>query len=77
MGKFLVAWAKANSLDQIAAMRPEIGPLNDSLPGASAALAEAGVRLVLVDRPEDLSIRHFAGGGFFQFWERLRKTLVN
>jgi hypothetical protein len=77
MGKLLVAWAKANSLDQIAAMRPEIGPLNDSLPGASAALAEAGVRLVLVDRPEDLSIRHFAGGGFFQFWERLRKTLVN
>lgn len=75
-GKVLLDWAKANSLDQIAAMRPEIGPLNDCLPGVGAALAEAGVRLVLVDRPEDLSIRHFAGGGFFQFWERLRKTLV-
>ncbi len=57
-------------------MRPEILLLNDSLPGVSAALAEAGVCLVLVDRPEDLSIRHFAGGGFSQFWERPRKTLV-
>ena len=58
-------------------MRPEVGPLNDSLLAIYDALATAGIRLVLADRPEDLSVRHFAGGGFFQFWERLRKTLVN
>ena len=34
------------------------------------------IRLALMDRPEDLRVRPFATGGFFQFWERLRKTLV-
>ena len=72
----LVPWAKANALDQVAAVRPEIGPLHDALPRLGACLAQAGVRLVLIDRPEDLRIRHFASGGFFQFWERLRKMLV-
>jgi deoxyribodipyrimidine photo-lyase len=72
----LVQWTKANALDQIATLRPEVGPLNDSMPRLQAALSQAGIRLVLIDRPEDLSIRHFATGGFFQFWERLRKTLI-
>jgi len=72
----LVRWAKANGLDQIAAMRPEIGPLHDSLPALRASLAQVGVSLVFIDRPEDLRIRPFASGGFFQFWDRLRKTLV-
>jgi deoxyribodipyrimidine photo-lyase len=70
----LVSWAKANALEQVAAVRPEVGPLHDALPAIRASLAQAGVRLVLTDRPEDLRIRHFASGGFFQFWERLRKT---
>lgn len=69
-------WAKANRLDQVAAVQPEIGPLHDSLPRLRTALAEAGVRLVLIERSEDRNIRQFATGGFFQFWERLQKTLV-
>jgi hypothetical protein len=72
----LANWAKANALDQVAAMRPDIGPLHDALPALRDSLAQADVRLVLIDRPEDLRIRHFASGGFFQFWERLRKTFV-
>ncbi len=72
----VVRWAKANRLDQVAAIQPEIGPLHDSLPALRATLAEAGVRLILIERPEDRSIRHFASGGFFQFWERLQKTFV-
>lgn len=72
----LANWAKANALDQVAAVRPDIGPLHDALPALRDRLAQAGVRLVLIDRPEDLRIRHFASGGFFQFWERLRKTFV-
>lgn len=72
----LVRWAQANALAQVAALRPEIGPLHDSLPRLRARLAQAGVRLVLLNRPEDLWVRPFASGGFFQFWERLRKTLV-
>ncbi len=72
----LVDWAKANALEQVAAIRPEIGPLNDSLPQLRAALSQAGVRLILIDCPQDFSIRHFATGGFFQFWERVRKTII-
>ncbi len=71
----IVRWVKANRLDQVAALQPEIGPLYDSLPALREALAEAGVRLILIERPEDRNIRHFASGGFFQFWERLQKTL--
>lgn len=73
----IVRWATANQLDQIAAIRPEIGPLHDSLPPLRTSLAQAGIRLVLIDRPEDLRIRDFATGGFFQFWERIRKTFVS
>jgi|GEM_PF-4958099 len=73
--KVLLRWAKVNQLDQIAALRPEVGPLKDSLKTLRIALSQAGNRLVLIGRPEDLRIRHFATGGFFQFWERIRKTL--
>ena len=72
----LVDWAKANALEQVAAIRPEIGPLNDSLPQLRAALSQAGIRLILIDCPQDFSIRHFATGGFFQFWERVQKTFI-
>ncbi len=69
-------WAKSLKLQQVVALRPEVGPLDDSLPSLRAALAKEGIRLALIDRPEDLRVRPFATGGFFQFWERLRKTLV-
>jgi hypothetical protein len=62
-------------LQQVVALRPEVGPLHDSLPSLRAGLAKEGIRLALIDRPEDLRVRSFATGGFFQFWERLRKTL--
>ncbi|MBC8127348.1 MAG: DNA photolyase [Gloeobacteraceae cyanobacterium ES-bin-144] len=71
----LLRWAKTNQLNEVAAIRPEIGPLHDSLTPLRAALSQAGIRLVLIERPEDLSIRNFATGGFFQFWERIRKNL--
>jgi deoxyribodipyrimidine photo-lyase len=74
--EILLRWAQSMKLQQIVALRPEVGPLSDSLPALRAALASEGVRLVLMDRPEDLRIRPFATGGFFPFWERLRKTLV-
>lgn len=73
----LLRWAQSKGLVQLVALRPEVGPLADSLPALRAALAGAGVKLVLIDRPEDLRIRPFATGGFFPFWERLRKILVS
>ncbi len=72
----LPIWAKSKQLQQIVALRPEVGPLRDSLPLIRDALAKDGVRLVLLDRPEDVKIRPFATAGFFPFWERLRKTVA-
>ncbi|RYD48018.1 MAG: hypothetical protein EOP85_04390 [Verrucomicrobiaceae bacterium] len=68
-------WAVAGNLQQVVAMRPEVGPLMDSLEATRAALHEKGIRLVLVDREEDLRIRPFATAGFFPFWERTLELL--
>jgi deoxyribodipyrimidine photo-lyase len=72
----LLRWAKSLKIQQVVALRPEVGPLHDSLPSLRAVLAKEGIRLALINRPEDLRVRSFATGGFFPFWERLRKTLV-
>lgn len=73
----LTRWADSEKLEQIVALRPEIGPLHDALPGLHSALYSRGIRLALIDRPEDLQLRPFATGGFFPFWERLRKSLFS
>jgi len=72
----LAGWARACHLDEVATLRPEIGPLDDALPAVRTALAAAGVSLALVDRPEDLALRPLATRGFFQFWEKLRPRFV-
>ena len=67
----LVNWASENQLQQITAMRPEVGPLHDQLDSIQAALSDAGIQLILFDRPEDLSHRPLATGGFFSYWEKM------
>ena len=71
----ILRWAKRENLQQVAVMYPEVGPLNDSLAALRVTLAQAGVRLIPITRPEDLNIRHLATRGFFPFWEHLKKTL--
>ena len=71
----ILQWAKFHNLQQVVTLRPDVGPLNDSLPALHASLVDAGIRLILIDRPEDLQIRQFASGGFFQFWKRTQKKL--
>jgi deoxyribodipyrimidine photo-lyase len=70
----LVRWAAEHQLQQIAAMRPEIGPLHDQFHDLHSGLAKSGVELVLFDRHEDLVLRPLATGGFFGFWEKMRKS---
>lgn len=72
----LLDWARSQRLRSVVALRPDVGPLQDSLPSLEAGLASQGIRLVLWDRPEDLRLRPLATGGFFPFWERLRKQLL-
>jgi hypothetical protein len=69
----LIEWAQAQRLAQVVALRPEVGPLADELATGRARMEAAGIRLVLVDRPEDVALRPLANGGFFQFWEKLVK----
>lgn len=71
----LLDWTSKQHLQQIAAMRPEIGPLHDQLGNLTAALSNAGIELVLFDRPEDLALRPLATSGFFKFWEKMQKSL--
>ena len=73
LAQALADWAKEHALEQIVTLRPEVGPLDDALPGVIAALAGAGIHLALIDRPRDLVLRPLATGGFFQFWERMQK----
>ena len=68
----LLRWATSHRLEQIIALRPEIGPLDDILSDIRTGLAAAGIHLALVDRPTDLAMRPLATRGFFQFWENLR-----
>lgn len=71
----MVAWAADADLEQIVAMRPDPGPLDDALQEVRNALAAAGVRLALMDRPEDVVLRPLAKRGFFDFWKKLHPML--
>jgi hypothetical protein len=68
----LAAWAAAERLDTVIALRPFTGPLAEEIPGIAAALGHRGVRLNLVRRPEDVVVMNRATGGFFGFWEKVR-----
>lgn len=76
-GDAILHWAKFHKLQQVVTLRPEVGPLNDSLPTLRASLADAGIRLILIDRPEDLQIRAFATDGFFNFGSVCKKAVRN
>jgi hypothetical protein len=71
----LLRWAIEHQLKQIAAMRPEIGPLDDQFHDLQVMLTKVGIGLVLFDRPEDLVLRPLATGGFFGFWEKMQQAL--
>lgn len=72
----LPEWAESNHLKQILTLRPDIGPLQDQMPSLVSSLAAKGIRLVFLDRPEDMRLRPLTTGGFFGFWETLRKRLL-
>ena len=61
----MVAWAHQQGLSQIVTMRPDVGPLDDQLHKLE------GIKLVLKDREEDLTLRPLAKAGFFGFWKKI------
>ncbi len=69
----LTEWAIQGNLSQIVALRPEVGPLADLIPGFRQELADQGVELVLLDRAADRAVRSLATGGFFSFWKKCQR----
>lgn len=71
----LVAWAQEKGLKQIICYRPEVGDLDDQLPGLEAALTQAGIHLVLLRREEDQDLDQFARAGFYGFWKKIESRV--
>lgn len=71
----LADWARAERLAAVVAYAPFTGPVGDALPAVRAALAEAGVALVLLRRPWDAQLFPFARRGYFDFWARAQARL--
>ena len=61
-------WLMRNEAKKVVGLRPEVGPLRDSL----GDLGEIQPDLALIVRPEDRFLRSFAKGGFFGFWKKLQ-----
>jgi deoxyribodipyrimidine photo-lyase len=68
--KGITEWAAAGGFEFVVALRPFTGLLADRLPAISAALAERGIRLVLIRRPDDVAAMNEATAGFFKFREK-------
>ena len=69
------AWARSHQLTEVVAFAPMVGSINDRIPQIQTQLAEAGVRLTLVQRASDAYAFTLAGAGFFPFWAKMSKHL--
>lgn len=71
----VAAWARAERLAAVVAHAPFTGPVGNALPAVRAALADAGVELVLLRRPWDAQLFPLARRGYFDFWARAQRWL--
>ncbi len=71
----LVAWAKAQGLQAVVALRPAVGPLHTLSSVVRTRLAAENVTLHLVWRPEDAATLPLARAGYFAFWQGAREQL--
>ena len=68
----LADWARKENLRAVVALRPAVGPLLDLMSAVRARLAQDGVTLHLVWRPEDARTLPFAKAGYFAFWQGVK-----
>jgi hypothetical protein len=68
----LVEWAKQNKLQAVVAYRPFVGPWLGEALALEAALASAGIPLILRRRTWDAEHFPHATRGYFPFWERIK-----
>ncbi len=72
----LAAWAKAQKLQAVVALRPAVGPLHTLSAVVRERLAAENVALHLVWRPEDARTLPLAQAGYFAFWQGAREQLL-
>ena len=72
----LAAWAKAQDLQAVIALRPAVGPLHTLISPLQKRLAQDGVALHLAWRPEDAHTLPLAQAGYFAFWQGAREQLL-
>ena len=71
----LLEWAVGNSLSEVVAFMPFVGPVGDMLPRLRRNFEAARVRLTLVRRPSDQAAFSYATAGFFPFWQKMSGDL--
>lgn len=69
----LVEGCRRRGWTSLVTMKPAVGPLRDQLPALRDALAQAGIGLRLCRRREDSELWPLARGGYFGFWESVRR----
>ncbi len=72
----LTAWAKAQNLQAVVALRPAVGPLHALAAIVRERLAKENVSLHLIWRPEDARTLPLAQAGYFAFWQGARDQLL-
>ncbi len=72
----LSAWAAAERLTAVVAVRPAVGPVLDGVPTVRDRLARHGIPLHLAWRPDDAHSLPWAESGYFNFWSRARSDLL-
>ncbi len=72
----LTAWAKAQELQAVVAIRPAVGPLHALTVSVRERLAAENIALHLVWRPEDARTLPLAQAGYFAFWQGVRGQLL-
>ena len=71
----ILAWARANTLAEVVALMPFVGPVGDMVPRLHRNFEAAGVHLILVRRASDQEAFSLASAGFFPFWQKMSNCL--
>jgi hypothetical protein len=72
----MVGWAQRNKLDAVVGFAPMVGPTGDLVSRLERELGAIGVALRLVRRASDVEAFSMAFAGFFPFWQRMRRRLM-
>ena len=71
----IIQWAMENKLKKIVTLATPTGYLNDYLLSIKNELSDNGVEFIKVFRDYDMKYWNYASKGFFNFFQKAKKTL--